>query len=157
MKTKVTETLTNSGYEFKLYNHKDFATQIKSPNDFARQLGYEISRITKSLFVRSTKKDAYAILVCSMDKKINFKKVASILGCKKVEVANRDELKNLIGYPPNGVSPIGIPEVPSILDSGLKEMETVLLGAGAVGLEVEITPEVLSNVTGAVFHDITQD
>ena len=157
MKTKVIETLEKSQFPYKLHDHSKFLKKIESPLDFANQLGYDISRITKSLFVRSNARDTYAIVVCSMNLKVDFKVLAKIMGCKKVEVANLSELQKKVGYPSKGVSPIGIINVPTYLDSGLKDMPTILLGAGEVGFEVEITPSILQLVTKADFYNFTKE
>jgi Cys-tRNA(Pro)/Cys-tRNA(Cys) deacylase len=82
--------------------HTSYKRPINSPADFALALGYDIGRITKSVFVRSTDKEKYAMAVCSIDKRLNFQILARQLVCKKVEVAGKDELQQLVGYPQTG-------------------------------------------------------
>lgn len=153
MHKNVSEVLDNTGKYFKIHKHSDLPKTIKSPKDFANALGYKLSRITKSLFVRSTQGDKYAIVVCPMDKSINFPIISESLECKRVEVAKREELEAKIGYPPNGVSPIGIKDFPIFLDENLLRSETILLGAGEVGIEIEMSPKDVQEITNGIVLD----
>lgn len=150
MHKNVAEALKTSGKAYKIHKHADLPKTIKSPKDFAKALGYELNRITKSLFVRSTSGEKYAVVVCPMNKNIDLPVIAESLDCRRVEVARREELKNKIGYPPNGVTPIGVQGFPVFLDESLLKLETILLGAGQVGVEVELSPEDIQEMTSAV-------
>jgi Cys-tRNA(Pro)/Cys-tRNA(Cys) deacylase len=129
--------------------HTSYNTPINSPADFALALGYDIGRITKSVFVRSTDKEKYAMAVCSIDKKLNFQILARQLACNKVEVAGKDELQQLVGYPQTGVSPLGLINIPVYLDEGLLCFKTILIGAGIAGEEIELSPRDLLQACGA--------
>lgn len=149
MHKNVQEVLSATETEYKTHEHAKLPSSIKSPQDFANALGYDLARITKSLFVKCVNGDKYAIVVCSMDKNIDFPVISNMLDCGRVEVAKREELKERIGYPPNGVSPIGVSDYPIFVDEGLLNLETILLGAGKVGVEVEIAPSDLVKITNA--------
>jgi Cys-tRNA(Pro)/Cys-tRNA(Cys) deacylase len=60
------------------------------------------------------------------------------------------KLQQKIGYPPNGVSPLGVEEFPIFLDEDLMILETVLIGAGETGVEIEIAPVDLQLLTKAI-------
>jgi Cys-tRNA(Pro)/Cys-tRNA(Cys) deacylase len=122
---------------------------IRTPQDFANALGYDLSRITKTLFVKGYSPDGYALVVSSVNKKVNFALLASALGSKRVQVARQEDLQEKIGYPPYSVSPLGIKEFPIFLDKDLMKLETVLIGAGTSGVEIEIAPADLLLLTGA--------
>lgn len=133
--------------------HRDFAQPIRSPQDFALALGYDIGRITKSLFVRGA--DAYALIVCSSVDKVDFKEAARLLTWKRVEVASRPELDARLGFPPNGVSPIGVDATfPILMDDSLSNYATILVGAGTAGVEVEIDPAQLAALVHASVRSV---
>ncbi len=134
---------------FTVRRHADLPVRVASPTDFARALGYGIERITKTLFLRSAKRQQYALVVASVDKKIDLKAVARSLGCSRFELASREELKRLVGYPPTGVSPIGTKGFPVVMDSTLLTLKTVIVGGGIVGIEIELSPADLQRVTNA--------
>lgn len=122
--------------------HSSFDAPINSPMDFASALGYEISRITKSVFLRSKSKEKYIMAVCSIDKKLDMAKIALLVNANKIEVANKDELADLVGYPPNGVCSIGLPSnIEIFIDKSLSSFQTVLIGSGEAGVEIEISPK----------------
>jgi Cys-tRNA(Pro)/Cys-tRNA(Cys) deacylase len=153
---RVASALEQSHTSFRIHRHIDYAPEIGSPGQFASCLGYELKRITKSLFVRCTSGEKYAVVVCSMPDKIDFAAVAGAIGCKKVEVARPHELEQKLGYPPRGVSPLGVGDVPVLVDERLFEMPTVLIGSGETGIEIEMAPADLQDVAKAVRATITR-
>ena len=132
-----------------MYRHADLSAPINSPADFAAQLGYELSRITKTLLIRSIAGDIHALVVSPMGKKIDFPLVARLLGAKRVQVSPPDELQRLTGYPERGVSPLGVHGLKTLIDEELFRFETILIGAGEAGVEIEINPTDLESITNA--------
>lgn len=122
---------------------------IHSPADFAVALGYELARITKTLLVRATTGERYAIVVAPMGKKVDFRALANLLGVKRVEVAPASDLAARTGYPEKGVSPLGVTGVPVFIDEGLFAFATILVGAGVGGVEIEIDPNDLAAAANA--------
>lgn len=117
--------------------------------DFALYLGYDLARITKTLFCRSTRRDHFALVVAPMPSKVDFASIAAALGCPRMEVADKAELEARLGYPPHGVSPLGAEGFPVFLDASLLAHETILVGSGMTGIELEIEPAALARVTSA--------
>jgi Cys-tRNA(Pro)/Cys-tRNA(Cys) deacylase len=130
--------------------HSDFPEPIQTATDFARQLGYELARITKTLFVRSSAGAPFALAVASIGKKTQFSALATQLGVKRVEVASASELTSVTGYPQHGVSPLGVEGIKVFVDSGLLNLSTILVGAGVVGVEIEMKPADLVSLADAI-------
>ncbi len=149
MHAKVEAALHAHTVDYTVHRHDAFSAPIHSPADFAAELGYELPRITKTLLVRSTSGDAYAMVVAPMGKKIDFRGVANLLGVKRVEVASAADLAAFIGYPEKGVSPLGVKNVRIFMDESLFNFPTILAGAGEAGVEIEIAPADLAAITGA--------
>jgi Cys-tRNA(Pro)/Cys-tRNA(Cys) deacylase len=147
---RVAEALRANPVEYTIHRHDAFSAPIRSPADFAAALSYDLGRITKTLLVRSSAGDVHAIVVAPMGKKIDFRGVASLLGVKRIEVASGAELGSLTGYPEQGVSPLGVPDLRILMDQGLFDLSTILIGAGEAGVEIEINPADLARVTGAI-------
>jgi Cys-tRNA(Pro)/Cys-tRNA(Cys) deacylase len=145
---RVSDALQRLQCPYKVHRHDALPLPVRSPADFAAQLGYDLGRITKSLLVRSTGADRYAVVVSPMGKKIDFGAVARLINVKRVEVASCLELANHTGYPEKGVSPLGVEQLPVFLDEMLFQFPTVLVGAGEVGVEVELSPDDLQRATG---------
>ncbi len=62
-------------------------------------------------------------------------------------MVTREELAQVLNYPATGVSLITHGSMPVFIDQGLTSYPTVLTGAGVVGVEIQISPQVLRQVT----------
>ena len=135
MHPNVLAALEQSQIAYRVHRHADFGVPIRRPQDFANALGYDIARITKTLLLRCTEQTAYVLAICSVPKKVNLALVAAHLECKRMELATPANLDELLGYPPTGVSP--------------------LIGAGVAGVELELAPHLLRDLTDAVVLPLT--
>jgi Cys-tRNA(Pro)/Cys-tRNA(Cys) deacylase len=137
--------------------HRDFPIDIRSPADFADALGYQLARITKSVFCRAQSKASYAVLVGPMDQRIDFKQASQALDAGRLEVASPEELEQIIGYSRHGVSPFGLDSAISVVVAReLLDYESDLVGAGAVGVEIEVSPRELVRATNALVENIAK-
>lgn len=149
MNPNVQQILSQNNIPFTVRKHADCPTPIKSPHDFAACLGYDLSRISKTLFVHSSDDQVFLLVVAPMGSKINFAALAAAYNCSRIEVASPSELAKRVGYPPNGVSPLGVPGIPVAIDASLLAHPTILIGGGVTGVEVELSPGDLANVVNA--------
>ena len=157
MHPRVERALAQSQHAYKVHRHDSFPAPIRSPVDFAAQLGYELGRITKTLLIRSNTGDVHAMVVSSMGRKIEFASVARTLGVKRVQVASPAELDSVVGYPEKGVSPLGIENLKILLDDDLFRFETILIGAGEPGVEIELRPADLAALTNGLRVAVAAD
>jgi Cys-tRNA(Pro)/Cys-tRNA(Cys) deacylase len=155
MHPKVYKALNNDLIPYREIRHDSFSFPIISPFDFAKALGYEISRITKSVFLRSKLKDKYIMAVCSIDKKLNLNQLSLLSNTNKLEVADKQELETITDYPPNGVCSIGLAANISVfIDHSLDAFPSILIGSGEPGVEIELSPTDLVKISKANFEDI---
>jgi Cys-tRNA(Pro)/Cys-tRNA(Cys) deacylase len=149
MHPNVLAALERAEKSWKLVSHASLSSEIRGPQDFATALGWSVDRITKTLFVKSHDGESFAMIVCPATSKVDFHLVQLALGAR-YEVASRDELSRVVGYPSNGVTPLGAPtNIPVLVDEDLLDFETVMTGAGAVGEEIEISVSDLLLITSA--------
>lgn len=146
--------LSRSGVPYRVHRHSDYPVAINSPGDFARALGYELDRIAKSLFFRCAPSGVYGIAVSAATRKVRLDRLAQHLECRRAYIASPEELAEVIGYPPAGVSPMGVANIPVFMDRALLDFPTVLVGAGAVRVEIELAPSDLQAITGAEVLDL---
>jgi Cys-tRNA(Pro)/Cys-tRNA(Cys) deacylase len=64
----------------------------------------------------------------------------------RFRMATKDEMGQALGLPAGCVSPLAARAVPVFLDAALRQYETLLVGGGRPGVEVEITPHDLARV-----------
>ncbi|RZJ78219.1 MAG: hypothetical protein EOO47_14515 [Flavobacterium sp.] len=156
MHPKIKDKLTEAQLIYQEIKHATFDKPINSPLDFAHALGYEIGRITKSVFLRAKTKDKYIMAVCSCHKKLDFPKLAQLAKVNKLEVADKIELAEMIGYPPTGVCAIGLTaNIEVFIDAELLDHQTILVGSGEVAIEIELHPQDLLLITNAKTDEIS--
>jgi Cys-tRNA(Pro)/Cys-tRNA(Cys) deacylase len=138
-----------AGVAHRVRRHADHPGPIRSPADFAAALGYPLGRITKTLLVRVPRTERYAVVVVPVTTRVDLRRIAAELGAARVELAPADAPMRLLGYPPGAVSPLGVAGLPVFAGAALWTEPTVLVGGGAAGVEVELTPDDLLAASGA--------
>jgi len=119
----------------------------------AEALGVAPAQIAKSLvFLADTK--PLLIVTCG-DKKINTKKLTKVLGARKVRFADAQTVADSTGFPPGGVSPVGLTtEIPLYLDQSLWDFEIVYAAAGTANSALPVSPDRLCEITGGQVIDV---
>lgn len=125
----------------------------------ASLLGYPVDRIAKTLLLKSRNPSPsepvrFFVGTLSVNARIDLVRFASALKFSPLSLASFGELASLLDYPPLGVSPLGVPGLPVFLDRGLLQFETVLVGAGIAGVEVEIAPRHLIDLSAATVTNL---
>jgi hypothetical protein len=100
---------------------------------------------------------AYAAVCLPSPRKINLSAVAHTFGWPGCELATKVELEKLLGFSPRGVSPLGLGQIPLIVDEDLFSHSTMLVGGGAIGVDIELDPRDLVRVTNAKAASIAID
>ena len=86
------------------------------------------------------------------------KKAAKAAGAKKAVMAKPDEVQRSTGYVLGGVSPLGQKKrLPTFLESSAQVAETIFVSAGRRGMDLELEPRALLDVTGGSFADLEQE
>jgi Cys-tRNA(Pro)/Cys-tRNA(Cys) deacylase len=137
---------------YRVHEHRRLAAEIAGPPDVARALSIEPARIAKTLLlVEQGGERRYALLCCAWDARADVKALASRLGYGRLQFASAEALAEVLGYPRGGVSPLGAPpQVPVAIDAALNGFPSVVIGAGAQGVEIELAMSDLEALTGAV-------
>ena len=96
-----------------------------------------------------------AVAIVPVDTKLSEKKMAKALGVKKVSMAQADAVIASTGYVLGGVSPLGQKKsLPTVLDATAEPQAVIYVSAGKRGLEVELSPKDLAQLTRGKFADI---
>jgi Cys-tRNA(Pro)/Cys-tRNA(Cys) deacylase len=149
MHERVRAVLQVSQIPFRLRLHREFTVPIRSPADFAKALGYASERVAKTILLRNQARSLFCLATLPAEYRLNFGAVAERARSGRLELASAEDLKQALDYPPLSVSPLGAGELAVFVDSKLTEFETVLVGAGAIGEELEIAPGDLISVASA--------
>ncbi len=155
MHKRIQQILDESCTPYQVISHHDLSVPIQSPQDFAKALGYEVSRITKTLLLKVKSEERYCIVVVSADRRVDLDKVTTTIQAKRVQMADRQMLAQILDYPSTGVSPIGASSIPVLVDETLMDYTSILIGAGEVAQEIEISPQDLQTLTQASVLPLT--
>ena len=78
------------------------------------------------------------------------------MGAKSVEMVQVKELLSLTGYIRGGCSPIGMKKrYRTVVDSLALLQPAVVISAGKIGEQIELSPDDLKTAVGCEFADIT--
>ena len=135
-------------YEAKEY---EYSEDDLSGTHAADVLGLKYEMVFKTLVLRGDK-TGYFVCCIPVDREINLKNAAKISGNKSAELIHVKELLPLTGYIRGGCSPIGMKKrFKTYIDESAKEQEKISISAGQRGVQVLLSPEALSDYTGAEF------
>lgn len=149
MNPRVRKVLDESGVAYRVHFHREMPSDIRTPQDFADALGYEAARVTKTLLLRAADEETFFVALLSWNKRLDMKRLAAALGASRLRMADDEELARRLGYPRHGVTPLGAEGLRVLVDEGLMAFPTILVGAGEVAVEVELSPQALRDITGA--------
>ena len=141
-------------YEAHSYPHGDEAVDGVT---VARLTGRDPASVFKTLVARAAD-GRILVFVIPVAAELDLKKAARAAGAKSVAMVRVAELLALTGYVRGGCSPIGMKkQYPSFFHSSMEAQDTVLVSAGKIGWQIELSPQDLLAFTGGRLADITTE
>jgi len=123
----------------------------------AEKLGVPVTRVYKTLLVDVGEKDL-AVGVVPVSSQLSMKLIARALKAKKAKMAEAAVVERTTGYVLGGVSPLGQKRrLRTIVDSSAREHQTIFVSGGRRGLEIELCPKDLCELTGGEFGEIREE
>ncbi|SDM48868.1 Cys-tRNA(Pro)/Cys-tRNA(Cys) deacylase [Fictibacillus solisalsi] len=122
----------------------------------AHKIGREPGSVYKTLVAQGAGKEYY-VFVIPVEEELDLKKAAKAAGEKKVEMLAVKELLPVTGYVRGGCSPIGMKKLYfTIVEEQAAQLQTVIVSAGKIGYQVELSPQDLINVTKGRYGDVSK-
>lgn len=119
----------------------------------ASALGVARERVFKTLV--ATDGARLFVGIVPVHRHLDLKALAANVGVKRLAMADPAEVERATGMVVGGISPVGQRKaLPTVLDSSAHDHATILVSGGRRGLDVELAPDDLVEVTGAVVADI---
>jgi Cys-tRNA(Pro)/Cys-tRNA(Cys) deacylase len=142
--TPAVEAAKRAGIEFRLHEYEgvdvddgDYAVAV------ARVLGREPSQLFKTLVASVS--DSLRVFVVPADRQLDLRAAG-----KRAQLADRTLAERTTGYVVGGISPLGQRKrLPTTVDESALGWETILVSAGRRGLQIELRPQDLVELTGA--------
>ena len=119
--------------------------------------GLDPERVYKTLVTRGAGKQIY-VFVIPVTGELDLKKAAKAVGEKSIAMIHVSEINPLTGYVRGGCSPIGMKkQYKTFLDSSCLGLESMIVSAGKIGAQVELSPQELIRLTRAETAALTKE
>lgn len=119
-------------------------------------LGNDPKEVFKTLlFCLNGEAKNLAVAVIPVEQKLNLKLAAKAAKAKKADMANPEIAQKTTGYVIGGISPLGQKKaLPTFIHHSALELETMFVSAGRRGLEIELAPKDLAQLTRGEFVEL---
>ena len=153
--TPATVALARAGIEYRLHEYAHDPRAESYGLEAAEALGLDPARVFKTLM--ATVDGRLAVAVVPVSGQLDLKALARALGASRAAMAEVAAAERATGYVAGGISPFGQKRAhPTALDESAELFDTVFVSGGRRGLDVEIAPADLAEVTGAILADISR-
>ncbi len=143
--------------KIKYVTHSYVDTPSTNGVEVANILGQDKADVFKTLVTVAKSKVNY-IFVVPVEKELDLKKAAAIVGEKNIEMIKSKDLLPLTGYIHGACSPIGMKKFfKTIIDKSAKDRNKIIFSAGKIGYQIETNLLELSKVIKFELEDIVVD
>ncbi|MEH7548101.1 MULTISPECIES: Cys-tRNA(Pro) deacylase [Bacillaceae] len=140
-------------YEMLTYDHKDGKIDGIS---VAEKIGKEPKEVYKTLVAQGASKNIF-VFVIPVAEELDLKKAAKAAGEKSMEMLPMKDIQKWTGYIRGGCSPIGMKkEYRTFLDESSRGLESMVVSAGKIGVQIVLAPNKLQEVTKAELTPVTK-
>ena len=150
--TPAIRALSNSGLDFKV-------VQTERPNsveESAALQGIEVGELLRTIVIRRGVDD-YVFVLVPGGRQIDWPKLRSHLGVKRLSLPDQKEAQEATGYERGAITPFGSAGAwPVIADSSVARLGQVAIGGGARGVNLHLAATDLVSHLNATVADVTQ-
>jgi Cys-tRNA(Pro)/Cys-tRNA(Cys) deacylase len=155
--TPAAQLLTKASRPFTLHEYAQHEPGKDGSSGFgaeaAAALGIDPARMFKTLVVDAG--DRLAVGVVPVAGMLDLKAMAAAINAKSVRMAETAAAERATGYVVGGISPLGLrKQLATVVDASVTGWPTVFVSAGRRGLQVELAPHDLVQLTGATVASI---
>jgi len=150
---RLQETLRAMGINTEVVRLSD---STRTAPEAAAAVGCDLGAIAKSLLFMA---DGEPLLViCGGDRRVDTAKVAALVGASTVKMSSVEDVRRLTGYAIGGVPPLGhTTPLKKLMDDRLLRWPMIYAAAGAHDALFPIDPATLSEKSGALLADVTNE
>ncbi len=155
-KTNVMRKLDRAkiAYSTHEYPHGDSAVDGVT---VAGLIGKDSACVFKTLVARGSDQAIY-VFVIPVAKELDLKAAARAVGAKSIAMVHVSEINTLTGYIRGGCSPVGMKkQYKTVIDDSALDQETMVVSAGRIGAQVELSPQDLIRITRAATAAVTKE
>jgi Cys-tRNA(Pro)/Cys-tRNA(Cys) deacylase len=132
------------------------ATDIPTSADESAALqGIDVGRLLRTIVIRRGADD-YVFVLVPGGRQIDWKKLRTHLGQRRLSLPDADEARAATGYERGAITPFGATTAwPVVADATIRGLGTVAIGAGARGVNLHVDAESMLGALDASEADVT--
>lgn len=155
--TRATEALDRSGAAYRVH---EYEVTEKVGDGYgeavARAIGLSGERVFKTLVAQVD--EEHVVAVIPVDRRLSVKRLARTVGGKSASLASPRTAERVTGYVTGGISPFGQrKQLRLVVDESAAGHETIAVSGGRRGIQLELAPAVVLELTGGLLAPITED
>ena len=153
-KTNAMRLLDQSGIKYGMLTYDSSDGKIDGIS-VAQKIDRQPNYVFKTLVAQRSDR-ALFVLVIPVDDEHDLKKAAHVTKEKKIQMIPVKDILKHTGYIRGGCSPIGLKKpYPVFIDIKAQLMEKMIISAGQIGFQIELSPEDLVAIVDAEYSDLT--
>lgn len=142
--------------KFTVHKYEHDSSASSYGDEAATRLGLSGDRVFKTL-IAAVDTGELVVAVIPVSKQLDLKSFASALGAKRSHMADQKDAERATGYLIGGISPLGQrKKLRTVVDECASAFQTIYVSAGRRGLEIELSPPDLNELTNGCFAAITR-
>jgi len=154
--TQALDILTAAGVAFTVHEY-DHTASDHFGDETVAALGVTPERVFKTLIasVTTSGKPELVVGIVPVSGQMDLKALAAAVGAKRADMADPAAAQRSSGYVVGGISPLGQrTRLRTVVDASAMAYETVLVSGGRRGLQVELAPADLVQLTDGAVAEI---
>lgn len=140
-------------YEINLYECDEFIDGVHIADKLKQVYDYSFKTL-----VTIGKSKNYFVFAIPVDKEIDLKKAAVVVGEKNLELIHVKDINAVTGYIRGGCTPIGMKkQYKTVINETALNFDKIIISGGKIGAQIFINPKDLIKVTNALTADIIKN
>lgn len=149
-KTNVMRILDKENIVYKMHSYDNKDGRIDGIA-VAEKLGQDVKKVYKTLVTQGHSKN-YFVFVIPVVEELDLKAASKSVNEKAIEMIKVADINKITGYIRGGCSPIGMKKnYRTVIDESCKDLETIIVSAGKIGFQVELSPNDLLKIIEGSF------
>lgn len=156
LKTNAMRILDKSGISYNTYSY-DHSDGLIDGVSVADKIGKSAETVYKTLVTQGTSREYYVFIIPVADE-LDLKAAAKSVEEKAVQMIKVADINKVTGYIRGGCSPIGMKkDYKTVLDSSCKNLDKLIISAGKIGYQIELSVDDLIKLIRCHIEKITMN
>lgn len=155
IKTNAMRILDSNKIDYVIHSYEVGKEHIDGV-EVASMIKRNVNEVYKTLVAIGSSKNYY-VYVIPVNENLDLKKAARVANEKSIEMIHVKDINKITGYIRGGCSPIGMKKLyKTFLNDSAQNLDTVIVSAGKIGYQVEISPIKLKELIKFEYVDIVK-